>query len=163
MKWFLYIIFLFSLIPGNGQDTLSYEEKYKIEYQKRIRKSHINGFYIPKDHKDALRILDEIIEDPGKARFAFQKEEYAVKNVFFSFGRWLLVNWGLNRGSRLSANLHEMGLEHPDDMVWFLMITYHRKLNNRPLDIEALIKEIPKIRLESEEDGSKETEGHENQ
>ncbi|WP_236978416.1 DUF6794 domain-containing protein [Membranihabitans maritimus] len=147
-------------IPMYSQDTLTYEEKFELEYQKRIKKSHIDGFYIPKDHLDALRILDEIIEEPGKARFASQSESFAVNNVFFSFGRWMLVNWGLDRGSRLSVALNNLGLNYPDDMVRFLMISYHRKLNNKSPNTEDLIQSIPLARKEREK---KESVEHENQ
>lgn len=147
--WIVGFLFIFFL-DMKAQDTLSYEEKYRMEYEKRIQKSHIDGVYIPEDLEDAHRILDEIIEESGKVKFASQDEEFAVKNVFFSFGRWILINWGLEQGSRLSASINKMGLNYPDDMVLLIMFTYHRKLNNRPLETGELVNSIPGVRLKKE-------------
>lgn len=136
---------------GSGQilaqtEPTTPEEKFQIEYQKRIKKSHINGFYIPKDFEEALAQLDELIESEGKQKFASQPEAFAVNNVFFSFGRWILVNWGLEEGSRLTVALNEIGLSYPDDMVRAIMTGYHRKLNQQPILLTSLVKEVIDLR-----------------
>lgn len=142
-----------------GQDSLTIEEQIQQEYQKRIRKSHINGFYIPEDLEDALRMLDEIVDEAGKRKFASREEDYAVSNVFFSFGRWINVNWGIEGGSRLTVALNKLGLSHPDDMVYFLMHAYYRHLKNRDLEIDSLIGKIKEKRTERErEERNKGTE-----
>lgn len=133
-----------------GQDSLSIEEQIQQEYQKRIRKSHINGFYIPVDLKDAIRMFDEIVDESGKRKFASREEDFAVSNVFFSFGRWININWGIEGGSRLTVALNKLGLSHPDDMVYFLMHAYYRHLKNMDLQTEFLIDEIKGKRKERE-------------
>lgn len=135
------------------QDSLTIEEKIMQEYQKRIRKSHINGFYIPVDLDDALRMLDEIVDEQGKRKFMSQEEDYAVSNVFFSFGRWINVNWGIEGGSRLTVALNKLGLDHPDDMVYFLMHSFYRHLKNQDLESEDLIRKIVEKRREREKAG----------
>lgn len=160
MRQFLILgIFFLCLGVVHGQDSLSIEEQILKEYQKRIRKSHINGFYIPEDLEDALRMLDEIVDESGKRKFASREEDYAVSNVFFSFGRWINVNWGIEGGSRLTVALNKLGLSHPDDMVYFLMHTYYRHLKNRDLEIESLVGQIKEKRKERErEERNKETD-----
>jgi len=146
------ILMYFCCLPGiwGQQDSLSIEEKIMQEYQKRIRKSHINGFYIPVDLDDALRMLEEIVDEGGKRKFMSQEEDFAVSNVFFSFGRWINVNWGIEGGSRLTVSLNKLGLDHPDDMVYFLMHAFYRHLKNQDLESEELIQKIVEKRRERE-------------
>ena len=133
-------------------DTTTYQGKYEYAYQQRIRMTHINGSYIPKDLDDAMIHLDRVVEEGGKKRFAMQPEDEAVRKMHFSFGRWMVMHWGFYEGSRLSHFLKKKGISYPDDMASVLMRCYHRKLNNKPLQFEELAAEIEeKRRKEMEE------------
>ncbi len=145
---YLWVIFA---AVGLGQDTLTYEEAYMAEYQQRIRKSHINGFYIPEDLNDAIRILDEIVDEEGKAKFSARPDSVAVNGVFFSFGRWININWGMELGSRLTVALNELGVSYPEDMIRLIMYAYHRHLNGQPLKIDQLVQMVIDERLEREQ------------
>lgn len=125
-----------------AQDSISYIDQYQQEYQKRIQKSHINGFYIPKDLPDALRILDQIVDMEGKQKFAARPDSIAVNKVFFSFGRWINVNWGMEFGSRLTVALNQLGVSYPDDMVRLIMYAFHRHLHNEALNIDQLVERV---------------------
>lgn len=131
-------------------DSLSYEEKYQQEYRQRVKKSHINGFYIPKDLGDAVQLLDQIVDEDGKRKFANRTDSIAVNTVFFSFGRWINVNWGFEGGSRLTVALNKLGVSYPDDMTKLIMYAFHRYLNQRDLDLQNLIPKIKEERLERE-------------
>lgn len=158
--WIAVLILLCgSLRAQDPADTLSIEEKIQKEYQQRIRKTHINGFYIPQDLQDALRMLDEVIEESGRRKFAEQEEDFAVQNVFFSFGRWININWGMEKGSRLTVALNKLGLTYPDDMVRFVMYAYHRHLNRRELNTEDLAAKVKNIRLTRQKEMKAELEG----
>ena len=131
------LIGFLSIISVQAQDT-SYAEKYQIEYQKRIRQTHLNGRYIPNDVQDAMVQLDQLVDEEGKSRFRSQPEENAVRMIHFTFGRWMIVNWGFYEGSRLSHFLRKKGISYPDDMASTLMYCYHRWLNEKPLQLDAL-------------------------
>lgn len=158
--WIAALILLCGSVRAQDHaDTLSIEEKIQKEYQQRIRKTHINGFYIPRDLQDALRILDEVIEESGRRKFAEQEEDFAVQNVFFSFGRWININWGMEKGSRLTVALNNLGLTYPDDMVRFVMYAYHRHLNRREFSTEDLVTKVKDIRLVRQKEMKEELEG----
>lgn len=136
MPFFIFIVSTLSL-PLSAQDT-TYQQRYELEYAERISKSTINGRYIPKDLDEAMIELDKLVDLVGKAKFKAQAEDRAVRNIHFSFGKWMIVNWGFYEGSRLSHFLRGRGITHPDDMASTLMRCYHRHLNKRPLEFEAL-------------------------
>lgn len=162
MKYVLIIMVFFSgMAFAFGQDSLDlytdstteskFEEQYREAYEKRIRKSHIDGFYIPTDLNDAIRILDEIVDEQGKKKFASQTDTFAVNNVFFSFGRWININWGMEQGSRLTVALNKLGVSYPDDMTRLIMYAWHRHLNNEPLNLDTLVNEVIQERKQREE------------
>jgi hypothetical protein len=123
----------------NSSDT-TYLQQYEIEYDQRINLQKINGHYIPMDVADAMSELDKIVDMVGKAKFKTQSEEMAIKKIHFSFGRWMIVNWGFYEGSRLSHYLRGLGVTYPDDMASVLMACYHRHLNSKPLGLGDLAK-----------------------
>lgn len=120
--------------------TVTTQDKYEESYQKRIRKEQLNGVYVPKDLPDAFVHLNRLIDKPSKQKFKNMPEDLAAVKLHYSFGRWMIYNWGFYEGSRLSKSINEMGIYHPDDMAKFIIIAYHRSLNKKALKIEELIK-----------------------
>ncbi len=121
-------------------------------YEWRIRQEILFNVYIPKDVNEAFAQLNKLIDADSKATFKVQPEDEAAKKLFFSFGRWMTYNWSLYEGSRLSVHLQSLGIHHPDDMARFLIISYHRSLNRKPLEIKTLIQQFQeKAELEKQE------------
>ena len=127
-------------MPGQPPAT---KEEFKKNYQQRIRKESINGVYIPKDVPDAFVQLNELIDEDSKQKFRKVHEDTAVTKLHFSLGRWIIRNWGFYEGSRLSHYLRtNLDIYHPEDMARFLIITYHRNLNRKPLNVKELVEKI---------------------
>ncbi len=122
------------------------KEEFEKEYQRRIQLEYLDGQYIPKDLTDAFVELNKLIDTESKATFKTMPEEEAAHKLFFSFGRWITHNWGFYGGSRLSHYLRELGVTFPDDMAQFVIITYHRNLNRKSLDIKPLIVQFQEKR-----------------
>lgn len=116
------------------------EDAIEAEYQKRIKKEYLAGVYIPKDLADCFIQLNKLIDDQSKAKFKSAPEEVVAKKLHFSLGRWMMVNWSLYRGSRLSAYLKNVGVHFPDDMARFIIISYHRNLNRSELKIKEQVE-----------------------
>lgn len=131
------------MAQSNGQE----DEVYNPEpYEVRIKKSYINGVYIPKDIPDVVSELDKKIESEGLEAFKNYTEDEAASKSFFGFGRWMSYNWGLEEGSRLSHYFRLQGLSNVEDIIRVLMITYHRHINDKPLETESLIKKFRELR-----------------
>lgn len=143
----------FSVFAQKPPET---KEEYEKAYQDRIVKEYLFEVYIPKDLTDAFIQLNKLIDEPSKQKFKSMPEEEAADRLFFSFGRWIIHNWGFYGGSRLSHFLRGLGITHPEDMARFIIITYHRNLNRKPLDVKALIERFQAERLKELEERRKE-------
>ena len=132
------IIFCFANAMQAQVDSL--QERTETEkYDWRLRQEVLFGTYIPKDVNEVLLELNKKIDAPSKAKFAAASEDEAVSKLFFSLGRWMTHNWSLFEGSRLSKYMQDLGIHHPDDMVRFFIIVYHRSLTKQPLEVKALV------------------------
>ena len=62
----------------------------------------------------------------------------------------MIVNWGLEDGSRISHYLKQKGITLPDDMADFMILMWHRNLNAQPLKMEEEIAAIQKRMAEDQ-------------
>lgn len=132
---FFIAILSFSL---NAQDIVipRGEKGYEAVYQRNIKKSRINGVYIPKDLDEAFLELDALSPEGAKAKFVNAPEEIIATKLHFGLGRWISVYWNFTEGSRYVEHLRQLGLTDHDHMIQFTIVSYHRHKNNRPLEIE---------------------------
>lgn len=125
------------------------KDTFEMEsYEIRIQKTFINGQYIPKDLQDALQELDKRMEEDARITFKQFSEEEAAGKAYFSMGRWMMVKWGMEDGSRLTHFFQQNQIGFLEDMVRIIMISYHRKVNQKPLDTETLFGYYRNKRLE---------------
>lgn len=124
--------------------TMVFGQKNNAEkqYQQRIKKDVINGVYIPVDLADCFVELNKKISKESKAKFRAMPEKTASQNLHFSLGRWIWHNWSFYEGSRLSVYLNKVGVNHPEDMAQLIIITYHRYLNKKPLEVKAVAEKL---------------------
>ncbi len=142
-KLLIFILFLlpyttFAQGSAKQYEPAGTEEEFQKDYEERIKKERLMGRYIPKDMNDAFAVINTMIEDKDKDKFKNLNEQDALRKLYFSFHRWIIVNWGFEGGSRFSHYLKNIGLSHPEDMATFVVITYHRKLNNKDLGVKDL-------------------------
>jgi hypothetical protein len=131
-------------MPSFGVLSAQTAEEYEANYAKRIKEEMLNGVYIPADLDDAHTELSRLADPQGLASFKASPEDSIRRKLHFGFGRWIMLNWGLEEGSRISHYLKGLGVSHPDDMVRVIIVTWHRKLNNRPQNLEPMLEEVKK-------------------
>jgi hypothetical protein len=123
----------------HGQDApASTQEEFERQYQERIKKERLANVYIPKNLDDALLQFDKIISPEARAGFAAIPEDSVILRMHNRMGQWIILNWGFYAGSRLSHYLRSAGITYPDDMADFLILSYHRKLNGKPVQIKEM-------------------------
>lgn len=122
------------------------EAEFEANYAKRIRMEMIDGVYIPADLADAHAELSRLAEPKALAQFKQSPEDSIRRKLHFGLGRWIMVNWGLEEGSRISHYMKGVGVSVPDDMVEVIILTWHRHLNSRPLEMADEIAAIDKRR-----------------
>ena len=76
----------------------------------------------------------------------------AVKKLHFSLGRWIIHNWGFYGGSRMSHYIKELGITHPDDQAKFIILSYHRYLNKKPLQVKEQVAAVLEIQQKKKEE-----------
>ena len=143
-RYFLVVFFWMNLLVLNAQTP----EEYEANYAKRIKLEMINGVYIPADLEDAFSELNRLSDPAGLVQFKASPEDSIRRKLHFGLGRWIMVNWGLEDGSRISHYLKGRGVSHPDDMVEVIIITWHRRLNQQPLRFEEEVAMIEKRQAE---------------
>ena len=143
---FLSICFVFSstLVQAQVMAVKDSEaaKTFEKEYQKNIKLSKINGVYIPSSLDEAFNRLEKLSPPASIAKFQTGEELIVAEKLHFGIGRWMMVNWNFYGGSRLSHLLKQKGVMHPDDMAQFVLRSFHRKLNNKPLEENALVEEL---------------------
>ncbi len=117
-------------------------EEYEASYAKRIKEEMLFGVYIPIDLEDAYNELSRLTDAEGLIAFKISPEDSIRRKLHFGFGRWILTNWGLEEGSRISHFMKSKGISIPDDMVRVIIVTWHRRLNGRTLRLEEEIASI---------------------
>ena len=128
-------IFLGMAFQSFGQTA----EEFEANYTKRIKEEIINGVYIPVDLGDAFAELTRLAEPSGLIAFKASPEDSIRRKLHFGFGRWIMNNWGLEEGSRISHYMRSKGVLMADDMVRVIIVTWHRQLNGKPLKLEEEI------------------------
>ena len=134
---------------------LTYEDEFERNYQKRIKKSRINGVYIPEDMSQCLLELTRLTDAEARTKFKVLEEEEAVRKIHFSLGRWIIHNWGFYEGSRLSVAINKMGISNPDDMAQFIIRSFHRSLNKKELKIKDQLEYYKELQVKRQEEKKK--------
>ncbi len=146
-RWIIFTIFL-----GAGHFIFSQEsppsspEEYEKLYSSNIKKSRINGVYIPKDIHEAIIEIKSLSPGDALEKFKNADEDFVVKRLHFGIGRWIAVNWNFSEGSRYVHFLRQLGITHEDDMIEFTLRNLHKELNSLPLEIEGLALKMKEIR-----------------
>ncbi|OMP29730.1 DUF6794 domain-containing protein [Mangrovimonas sp. DI 80] len=125
MKNAIAIILLFAFGTVSSQDDCK-------EYKEN---------YIPKNLKDAIEYLDCEWSESDKTEFKDKEESYAVTELHFGTGQGIRNGWGLWKGkNRISKFFKSKGIFHPDDMSSIILTSFHRKLNEKPIDLKTQIE-----------------------
>jgi cell division protein FtsL len=133
----------------NPEDTIPKslsEIRFLEKYNRNIKKSRINGVYIPKDLEDAFKEIKELASKESIYKFKQADKEFVVKRLHFGLGRWIMHNWNFYDGSRISHHIKSYGVSHPDDQVKFLLIAFHNHLNNKDLNLKNISIQLSDIR-----------------
>ena len=154
----LFIIFA-TVVSLAGQESKQrlIQEADSI-YQSNIKKTRLNGVYIPKDLDDAFIELDRLSPPESLAKIKSANENLVAKKLHFGLGRWMAVNWNFDEGSRFSHYLKGLGLYYSDDMIDFMLVSYHRYLNKKNQDIPSRVKIYAEKNALKEKDKQKNAE-----
>lgn len=96
--------------------------------------------YIPKNLKDAIEFLNCEWSESDKTEFKNKEEDDAVTELHFGTGMGIRNGWELWKGkNRISRFFKSKGITHPDDMSSIILTSFHRDLNDKPIDLKGQI------------------------
>lgn len=124
-------------------DEDSFKESEKIHVTPDIDYMKDNGNNNssngPKNLEDAIIILsNQLINETDEISKTDEKVFTATEH--HGLGRFLRNEWGLWSGSKLQIWFKERGIHHADDMSGIILTSFHRRLNDKPLDLDDQIK-----------------------
>ena len=149
MKIKLLLVFIISILAIGDFDAQVPEtgNQYTKEYNRRIKKEYLNEVYIPSDLNDAFKEIKRLSDKGSIINFQRAEEDTIAKKLYFSLGRWIIVNWGFHGGSRLSHWLKSsVGVSHPEDQAIFIIRTFHRSINKKELKVKELALQLKEKR-----------------
>ncbi len=88
---------------------------------------------------ESLAVLDEVLNPYQKRFISCQPEEQVRESLHYTFGTWIRNAWGLWDVTPLRYHFLKRGVLHPEDMSSIILLTYYRKMNGLPLDIDKQI------------------------
>ncbi len=95
---------------------------------------------IPKNLTEALTNLNDSWNAAKKNDFKNKPEIDAVAELHFSTGLWIRNNWVRgHRSDSLYQYFKKLGLQSPDDISDVILSSFHRKLNNRPIELQKQV------------------------
>lgn len=117
--------------------------------------------YVPKTLEECYQYLDKYLQDIEV--FKNYPEENVMGIAHMTLGRWIRNKWYLWWSEELYNRVkdqnpsypstkpelvdffNKLGIEHADDMSGIIIISYHRKLNNKAIDFEYIEKQINEV------------------
>lgn len=92
----------------------------------------------PKNLEECFVELERILSGDELEEFKNANEDEIVK-YNQSIGKLMQDKWGAWPGSHLRRYFIEMGIFHPDDMTNIILTSFHRRLNNKDINLEQQI------------------------
>jgi hypothetical protein len=98
--------------------------------------------YIPKNLNDALNYLDCKWSASDKEKFRQIDERDVLATLHFGTGAAIRNSWGLwkKKKTSLRKSFNKMGIYHPDDISGIIFTSFHRTLNNKPIDLDKQVE-----------------------
>lgn len=140
---------------SSSQNNLSLKDSLQREYEARIKLSRIDDIYVPADIYDAFKELDKKSTAASKEKYAGAPEDKIAELMRFRLGFWMKQNWGLVQGSRLTHSLRDFGIQTSDEAVDFILIAWHRHLNQKEPKLTELGNEFSERRKKAFEEKMK--------
>lgn len=103
-------------------------------------KKDIDDLPIPKTLEKCFVVLDETMEDNKILLIKTLEEDSILIHPKFEYMADFFHTWKLYEGSRLTKYFNKRGLDDPHDIYETILISYHRYLNNKPINLEEQIK-----------------------
>ncbi|WP_258105842.1 DUF6794 domain-containing protein [Marinoscillum sp. MHG1-6] len=98
--------------------------------------------YKPKNLEECMSKLDLMLTEADKDTIRSMDEHDFATSQHFSLGLHMRNYWGLWGKKELFYYFDSLGVTHPDNMSGLILVSYHRYLTERKIDLEGQIHEL---------------------
>jgi len=124
---------------GNILEAIKCYEKAK-ELTMGDSKKEDTEVYIPTSLEECFVALENLLTEEERKEFIETEEDQVTGKYHFSLGIWIRNNWQLWSEGELTKYFHEMDIYHPDDMSSIIMLSFHRKLNDKEIRLDEQVQ-----------------------
>ncbi len=96
--------------------------------------------YIPKDIDECFVELRKVFPGDKLGKFKNTDEDDLAGRYHMGVGAWMRKNWELSGDSPLAKYFKQMGISQDGDMSNIILRSFHRRLNNRDIELDAQVK-----------------------
>lgn len=107
--------------------------------------------YKPKNLDECMNQLDLMTNDIEKETILSMSEKEFAVSQHFGLGLYMRNFWGLWREKELYYFFNSLGISHPDYMSGIILVSYHRHLSQKDIDLNGQILELKNSIQEYEE------------
>ena len=127
------VLLLFGLILISCQYSSQQDKNNKIEKYKSEN-------YEPESLDDVLDYMSYYWSEKEKNDFKNKEEQKATIDLHFGYGMFIRNQWIRHGNPKLNAFFNENKVYHPDDISDIILISFHRKLNNKDIELKEQIE-----------------------
>ncbi|NQZ76450.1 MAG: hypothetical protein HRT61_10120 [Ekhidna sp.] len=98
--------------------------------------------YKPKNLEECMAKLDLMLTETDKDTIRSMGEHDFATSQHFSLGLHIRNYWGLWKQKELYHFFDSLGVTHPDNMSGLILVSYHRHLTGRKIDLKGQIQEL---------------------
>ncbi|MEP2671568.1 MAG: DUF6794 domain-containing protein [Cyclobacteriaceae bacterium] len=96
----------------------------------------------PKNLDECIAKLDLMLTDADKDTIRSMDEDDFAISQHFNLGIHMRNYWGLWRKKGLYHFFDSLGVTHPDNMSGIILVSFHRHLNDKTIDLDGQIREL---------------------
>jgi hypothetical protein len=101
------------------------------------------GRFTSVDLQECIAKLDLLLTDANKDTIRSMNEhDFAVSQHQFGLGLHILNYWGLWGKKELYYFFNSLVVPHPDNMSGLILVSYHRYLSQKDIDLNGQIREL---------------------
>ncbi len=98
--------------------------------------------YKPKNLNECMTKLDLMLTEVDRDTIRSMNEHDFAISQHFSLGLHIRNYWGLWKQKALYHFFDSLGVTHPDNISGIILVSYHRYLSNKEIDLDGQIRDL---------------------
>lgn len=101
----------------------------------------------PHNLEEALINLESLVDSTSRVEFMSLSEDDFIGSQHFILGRWIRNEWlSKRKNNHLIEYFDSLGISALEDMSGIILSSFHRNINNEPIDLASQLIELDSVR-----------------